>query len=393
MPFYFCPENIDENILIENHKKAQNILNCNNSRNAAAPIDNIIAKRQIIDWKLVEHTTKQIIRDFFKIIAVLFSPRRQNSAYVAFIPRGDMGDLIRETSILVELVKMSPSVIVDIYGHTSKLKPIFIGIKNIRYFFHEHSFKILRNCYDLIYSFSDVDCAKIDFIKAGKELTDKIIANKQEYTAKFLTPINCINKLKISAAVDNVYDDKLLMSYKTKSLKKFGIKPETKYITFQQAATDKGTMFHAKCWSNDNWLRFIEILNNNMDKDIKIVRVGIGGGGISGYNIIDTMKKTSFNELCSIIKNSLLHIDIDGGCVHIAKALGTKALVLWGVTPGDYIGYDNNINIASSMCRYCWDYHWTFHCVFGEAHQKCIQSIAPEFAAQKAIEYLRTILK
>jgi ADP-heptose:LPS heptosyltransferase len=88
----------------------------------------------------------------------------------------------------------------------------------------------------------------------------------------------------------------------------------------------------------------------------------------------------------------LLHIDIDGACTHICKAIGTKAVVLYGPTSAKIIGYPENINITSSICRDC--YHKLDHklwgkCPLGYEKSLCMESIKPQFVAQKAIEYLK----
>ena len=98
-------------------------------------------------------------------------------------------------------------------------------------------------------------------------------------------------------------------------------------------------------------------------KNIKIVQVGVSNHYFE-ESFINTAKKTSFDELCTILKNSLLHIDIDGACTHISKALGTKSIVLFGPTCAKYLGYPENINITSSLCRDC--YHFIDNTFWGK---------------------------
>ncbi|MDR0485594.1 MAG: hypothetical protein LBH29_02575 [Elusimicrobiota bacterium] len=110
-----------------------------------------------------------------------------------------------------------------------------------------------------------------------------------------------------------------------------------------------------------------------------------GGGGNSA--IIDTANKTSLNELYCILKRSLLHIDIEGGCVHIAKSLGTKSLVLFGITAPELVGYEENINIMSSLCNGCVRYECPLY-----EEPVCVNAITPDFVAQKAADYLNTLV-
>ncbi|MDR2428128.1 MAG: hypothetical protein LBD19_04235 [Endomicrobium sp.] len=106
---------------------------------------------------------------------------------------------------------------------------------------------------------------------------------------------------------------------------------------------------------------------------------------------INVAKKTSFDELCSIIKKSLLQIAIDGACSHIAWALRTKSIILFGPTDAKYSMYPENINIMSSICGGCW--HRFGKCVIGEESKLsvCMNSINPEFVAEKAIDYINSL--
>jgi ADP-heptose:LPS heptosyltransferase len=79
-------------------------------------------------------------------------------------------------------------------------------------------------------------------------------------------------------------------------------------------------------------------------------------------------------------------LHIDGICSHISWALGTKTIVLFGHTSAQYLGYPGNINIMSSICGGCWDRFGK--CVISEEKSSvCMNSVNPEFVAQKAIEY------
>jgi ADP-heptose:LPS heptosyltransferase len=48
-----------------------------------------------------------------------------------------------------------------------------------------------------------------------------------------------------------------------------------------------------------------------------------------------------------------MHIDDEGGLVHMATALGTKCAVLFGPTPVGIFGYEQNINICADTCKEC----------------------------------------
>jgi microcystin-dependent protein len=124
-------------------------------------------------------------------------------------------------------------------------------------------------------------------------------------------------------------------------------------------------------------------------RNIAVVQVGLSNDRLENVDI-NVVKRTSFDELCSIVKKSLLHIDIDGACSHIAWALRTKSIILFGPTDAKYSMYPENINIMSSICGGCW--HRFGKCVIGEEKPSvCMNSINPEFVAEKAIDYISSL--
>ncbi|MDR3244115.1 MAG: hypothetical protein LBT79_05140, partial [Elusimicrobiota bacterium] len=314
------------------------------------PESDIKKVKNIVSFPKFEHIIKYFCRSFFQIISVLILKRKKDISYIAFIPTGDMGDLIRFKNIMMGLIAMSPGVIIDVFWNKRKIYPIFKDIKNIRFYIHTSFINILKSHYDIIYKASVYCGTKAIFIRKGKELSDKVSNNLKEYKDKFQTAKHIMSLHRITAGIEIIEDSSFSLSYEKQSLDKFSISKNMKYITFQQGATDKGIINHTRCWSNENWNKLLLILRDKIDKRIFIVRVGLKNCGdiITISNFIDTVGKTSFNELCSILKNSSLHIDIDGGCVHISRAIGTKSLVLFGPTSPEFIGYDENINIISS---------------------------------------------
>jgi ADP-heptose:LPS heptosyltransferase len=69
------------------------------------------------------------------------------------------------------------------------------------------------------------------------------------------------------------------------------------------------------------------------------------------HNLID---RTSLEEVAGLIRNARLHIDNEGGLVHLASCFGVKSCVVFGPTPVDYFGYDENINVPPPICGGCW---------------------------------------
>ena len=192
----------------------------------------------------------------------------------------------------------------------------------------------------------------------------KLIQQKANNTKH--NTINYIKMFKIISGVDNVEDDKLQLLFKEQSLSKFCIFKEIKYLTVQcgQGVTDD---FADRSWDIEHWEEFVTILKKGLDRDINIVQVGLTKINLKGvhYNL-NTV--TTLEELWTVLKHSILHIDLDGACVHFARAFNTKSVVLWSLKDPSFISYTENINIIPKDGN--------------------VNSISPEYVSKRVIEYL-----
>ena len=96
--------------------------------------------------------------------------------------------------------------------------------------------------------------------------------------------------------------------------------------------------------------------------------------------------------MTEILRQSVLHIDIDGGLVHLATHMGTKCIVLFGPTPVSYYGYEENINLKAGNCHECYClYPETNRCARDMEQPECMYSITPEAVAGAACTYLSSV--
>lgn len=142
----------------------------------------------------------------------------------------------------------------------------------------------------------------------------------------------------------------------------------------------------AKDWFADRWTKVLEFLRSAGYEVIQLG--GPGDGYIPGA--MDLRGKTTIAEAAAILRNAVLHLDTEGGLVHLARAVGTKSLVLFGPTPIEFYGYDDNINIRAGECRNCWASHpgWLLKCPRGHTRPLCMDAIS----AQMVIDALGTYL-
>ena len=91
-------------------------------------------------------------------------------------------------------------------------------------------------------------------------------------------------------------------------------------------------------------------------------------------------------------KHSLLHVDGDSGLVHLARALHTKSIVLFG-RPTTNFSVTAKLTCRSTVCGNCWwsTPDWMRSCPRGLPEPECMQSIEPDEVLDLAERHLRSL--
>ena len=157
----------------------------------------------------------------------------------------------------------------------------------------------------------------------------------------------------------------------------------TGFDRFFIMSTDTAT----KCYPDEYWSGLVRLLKENMP-DLGVIQVGNGCSFHIPEVDLDLSGKTSLAECAGLLKGSLLHIDIEGGLVHVCASLGTRCAVLFGPTPPAYFGYPDNINLRDESCSECWwaTERWMECCPKNHPENICMKRLTPErvFAAVRA---------
>lgn len=149
---------------------------------------------------------------------------------------------------------------------------------------------------------------------------------------------------------------------------------------------NKGNNLQTKNWFVERWEKVVEFIKN---KGYDVVQIGVlNDEYIPGT--IDMRGKTSITEAAAILKKSILHLDTEGGIVHLAKAVGTKSVVLFGPTAVEFYGYKDNINIRSGDCRNCWwsTPDWQTRCPLDFDVPKCMEAIGIKTVIDNVSEFI-----
>ncbi len=123
----------------------------------------------------------------------------------------------------------------------------------------------------------------------------------------------------------------------------------------------------------DRWEKLIEGVKN---LGIHVVQIGTSNETRLPGVDWDLRGETTFSELCFILKDALLHIDTEGGLVHMARAANKKSIVLFGPTSPDFFAYPQNINLVATECSNCWwvTNDWLRECPLGK-ETTCMDTI------------------
>ena len=150
-------------------------------------------------------------------------------------------------------------------------------------------------------------------------------------------------------------------------------------IVVQTSRANPRFEFGNKEWGADNWTTLSRLINAGAH----IVQVG-GGSDTLFPGATDLRGQTSLRDLGAIIAQARLFIGLEGFMMHLARAVGTRAVIVYGgwIDPATS-GYAENVNLFTSLpCSPC---GFSNHCDFD---RECMRRITPEEVAEAVREEL-----
>jgi ADP-heptose:LPS heptosyltransferase/SAM-dependent methyltransferase len=144
-----------------------------------------------------------------------------------------------------------------------------------------------------------------------------------------------------------------------------------------------------KCWPIESWRRMVAELRAARP-DLAIVQLGAAKSRPIGGVDVGLLGRTSLAQTAWILKGSTLHIDTDSGLVHLARAVHTRSVALFGPTDSGLYGHDDNINLRAGECADCWwsTPDWLSRCPRGLPAPACMTAIAPSAVVETAVKVL-----
>jgi Glycosyltransferase family 9 (heptosyltransferase) len=313
---------------------------------------------------------------------------------------GGIGDLIVIARYIRDLLAESEPFRFDIYCNSITVKWVFHNVPELRSVYSEFLFERLKHEYPLALWISQFvlfygETANWGLLREHKKLVEVLqnISRSRRgiepliaahpyldgYLAQKAVYSNCRRANFLHKMSKVQYGgDKLELLVAENVLEQYGLRAK-QYLTIHNGF-DPAFVITAKA-ATKCYHQFGEVVRllKAEHREVKIVQLGSSSSiPISGVDI-NLIDKTTIEEAAGLIKHALLHIDNEGGLVHVARCLGVRSCVVFGPTPAEYFGYPENINFRPLECGGCWwiNETWMDQCPRGFDIPKCMESHLP----------------
>jgi ADP-heptose:LPS heptosyltransferase len=331
---------------------------------------------------------------------------------IAFILYGGLGDALIGCLLIQEIRKLVPEALIDLYLVQKGILPKMPFIDNV-YFLNCYTGE---NYYDVVFNvmrftyFEKINLEKIkihsqklyEFCIDSIKICEKIVdyTNNDRCYSEYCLLLGK-NRLEQSNPHNILTFDRhtpLNLEFDESGLKKMqelNLEKE-KYIVIHNSI-NKILESSGKCWSAENFDALICLIKNDCP-DLTIICTGTSYdfGKIKNADV-DLIGKTNINELCALLKHSVLTIGVEGGIIHLNHFLGGKSVCLFGPTSIEVFGYEENINIRSDEPKKCINgcehitAGWSNEgCLLGEK-SLCMLALKPKMVYEKISLYLEKL--
>lgn len=324
---------------------------------------------------------------------------------------GGLGDDVIAKGLIEELMKKFPEGKIDIYSSIKleDIKAIMWGVQ-VNNYIHDIGGAYLSNIegYDLAMRLPgtpqiDIFCEeKISEKnkKFAKEISDYIAIDKIPCSDKYMYIQRAIYNKKKFFNASGQYglfsdDGEVNIDVNPKYMKMFEELHLRKYVTVNYGNGVSGNNDDAvhKQWPYAYICEFIDLFKKEY-KDIEVIQIGAKNARRL-ENVNRCFLGYPIELVKYILRDSIFHLDSEGGLVHLATHLGTVCIVIFGMTDVRYFGYPQNINVYSEKCNGCYGLNLkeVYTCVRGLKKPECLWSITPFQVMSYAKDYIDSTVR
>ena len=345
---------------------------------------------------------KEVLKSCSKEKPQLSKPLR-----IAITNGGGMGDSIIDVAFIQNLRKHLPQdAEIDYYAKSYPLfrnMPFLNKVEGYNKAFNPKSYDLVmtNHRFFIIGNFVEEKIKQqapvlYKYVKYQQELRSNILKGNNDNNNLYSQYAELLGKnrweqldLQGITGFDRYYE--LYMPLQTEYmslLKRYNLNPQG-YITINRGVDSNLSELCPKLWPLEYYKILVELLREKYP-NIKLVQIGANDKyGVIGADI-NLLGKTNIEETKILLKNSLLHIDVEGGLVHLNHTLHGKSCVIFGPTKLDEFLYENNINVRTNICNpCCWvTQNWQKGCLRGYNIPPCMAGTKPEDVMERISTYL-----
>ncbi len=328
-----------------------------------------------------------------------------------------LGDSLIAKKVFDALIELAPDCVIDIFvGNTTQeifAKSFYSDSKNLNLILsYDELYKEAAKYYDLALWVGGSHVVFLDAVNvarlraASPKLLESVIkideynkknvkdfgfwgtsvAFRNMMTARILNK-SCFEFLSCDGALP-IRDDKIKIPLAPEVKPVFESLKLGKYITIYSNIGRDEVRPKVKTWPMKYLVEYVSRMKKRFPS-VEIIQVG--GGGEALIENVDREALGCDLELTKyVLANSLLHVGCEGGLVHLATALGTKCLILFGSNAVEYFGYKQNINLVSEVCSPCMYILPDFRiCLRGAKEPPCMLNFTPQTVCSVTCTYLK----
>ena len=328
------------------------------------------------------------------------------------IPSG-IGDVIISKRLIQQLLTYTNDLNIDIYC-SNELAQVFYDendninsiltpqVEMFNKVYPQYDIAISVRFYITFYSF------KYDEIKKQDAFFADLISSLYSATEEYNSSCAVNERLRIFYERAN-YANKSVFCYPNYYEKILGIRDSNVYVPLREEWQKEFERQHiydyitvnygnaidssnvSKQWPLEKFSKLVYKLKKHYHR-MKVIQLGaLEADKI--LNCDEYLLGKNLELVKYVLLNSLLHIDIEGGLVHVATQLGTKCVVLFGPTSMNAFGYPQNINIKAGDCHNCCGVESDIYkCARHLDIPACMDAISVDMVYKEVDNYLSNIL-
>ena len=325
----------------------------------------------------------------------------------ALVFSGGIGDLIMSSCLAYELYEAGDMIKCDIFFHNPDVaRFVFSGASFVQQIRDSRQFFSLQTQYDAVVHVSQYVRYDLKRPERFKQWEPNLLARIEEATSRLGQFRGLFDKqpqldgfwgrVATKLGMDRLSGLGYLANLPISKRNEFVLNPdaneyafwlntigtqEMTYCTLHDGVDNSFRMPRGaatKCWIYEHWVELVQLIKARFPT-LQIVQLGGQNSRLVKGVDINLVNKTNLNQAAWLIKHASFHIDGDSGLVHLAKAMHTRCVVLFGPTNLEFFGYAQNINIAPKECGDCWweTPTWLAECPRGLVEPACMKSILP----------------